>query len=265
MKINNSKHQKTNLLKLKLLKSKIYKTFSFSGHYKLEDIESRLRKSLHVIYKFHVCNKKILFVGTPLYQHKQLKLLTKNTRHTLVPESLWINGSITNQSTSLKYTHHNKKVSEILHQLEKKFDLIVILDQSSNLGALEEGYTSRTPVISLNADLNTLKATATYKVPGNFIFTKKKSRNNFVYSILRAVLKKAKKDKTLFQLSQWNKQNRSHKKIHSEDIIQQDYLKLNKASMQTSKNSNKRKYSHKKFQQTKNIQRGPFKKDFKQR
>jgi|SRR6478672_3378657 len=195
MKINKVNKFQSKLIKLKLIKTKIYKKNDHSFT-KIEDIISRLKKALCIIYKYHINNKRILFVGTPLHLDEKLKNLIKNTQHMYIPESIWMNGILTNQQSCFKYLLKNqqsinRKISTILFKTKKKSDLIVILDSSMNSNALNEGYLTRTPVISLNLNLDNLDVKSSYKIPGNFKFTNKKVRNNFFYSILSATLKKA--------------------------------------------------------------------------
>lgn len=193
MKINKIIKYQSQLVKLKLIKTKIYKK-NDDNFIKIEDILSKFKKALHIIYKYNANNKRILFVGTPLHLDEKLKNLIKNTKHTYVPESIWMNGILTNQQSCFKYLFKNqqsinRKVSATLFEIGEKSDLIVVLDSSINSNALNEGYLTRTPVISLNSNNANIKSS--YTVPGNFKFTGKKTRNNFFYSILSATLRKA--------------------------------------------------------------------------
>lgn len=198
MKINKITNYKYKLLKLKLIKTKIYKKNS-NNFIQIENIINKLKKALTIIYKYHINNKRILFVGSPIYIDPKLKNLIKNTKHRIIPESIWINGLITNKTTCFNYISKNQKVinskvSEILFQMKKRGDLIVILDASLNRTVLEEGYLDKTPVISLGSTLEISDQKSSYKVPGNFKFTNKKTRDTFFYSILSAVFKKAHKE-----------------------------------------------------------------------
>lgn len=210
MKINKVTSYTSKLVKLKLIKTKIYKK-NDHNFIKIEDIVSRLKKALHVIYKYHIQNKRILFIGTPLYFDEKLKNLIKNTKHLYIPESVWMNGILTNQQSCFKYLFKNqksinRKISTILFKTKKKSDLIVIFNSLDNPNALNEGYLTRTPVISLNLDKLDVKSS--YKVPGNFKFINKKIRNNFFYSILSATLKKA---QTNFKVQKYSSHNMSKK------------------------------------------------------
>lgn len=198
MKINKLKPYRFKLLKLNLIKTKSYKK-KYNTFIKIEDITTRLKKSLHIIYKYHINNKKILFIGTPINIDPKFKKILQNTKHVLIPEMLWMNGILTNQFSCFKYlSKHqklvNNKISEILFKIKTKSDLIVILNTSENLNVLEEGYLARIPVISINCDLNIKDFKSSYKVSGNFQFKKKKIRDAFFYSILTTIFKKANKN-----------------------------------------------------------------------
>lgn len=196
MKLKRINLYKNKLLKLKLIQTKIYKK-NYNNFIKIEDISSRLKKALHIIYNYHINNKRIVFIGTPLNIIFKFKNLLKTTKHILIPESIWIAGLLTNQETYFKHLAKNpksneNKTSKILFQLKKNIDLIVVLDY--NKEAINEAYLTRTPIISLNSDLNIFNNVSTYKIPGNFKFTNKKIRDMFFYSILTSTLKKAQTD-----------------------------------------------------------------------
>ena len=192
---------KNKLIKLKLIQTRIYKK-NYNNFIKIEDISSRLKKALHIIYNYHMSNKRIVFIGTPLNVSYKFKKLLKTTKHILIPESIWVPGLLTNQETCFKHFTRNpksneNKTSKILFQLKKKIDLIIVLNFIYNQEAINEAYLSRIPSISLNCDLDVLNNISSYKIPGNFKFTKKKIRDVIFYSILVATLKKAKRDFTL--------------------------------------------------------------------
>lgn len=187
---------KPRFLKIKLLKSQTYKNARSNKPLKIENIEYRLTKILHIIYHFHINNKTILFIGAPVYFYKELLRLFAKTKHLFIPDNIWVNGAITNQNVILKHLlktkNNNKTHTEILFQLKKKSDLIVILDEPNNESVLNEGYASKTPVISLNSNIDTMNNKPTYKVPGNFNIKSNNLNNSFFYSILKAILKKEK-------------------------------------------------------------------------
>lgn len=195
-KIINSKKNK--LLKLKLIQTKIYDKKQYLNNIKIEDIEFRLKKILYIIYKYHIYNKRILFIGNLLNITFDIQKLLKNTKHLFIPTSLWIPGALNNKKFYNMYLsktqrNTNKRISEILFQLKKNINLVVILNETCNLDILHEAYLSRIPTISINSELNPLSNKSNYKVPGNFQFIDKKIRNNFFFHVLYATLKKKKK------------------------------------------------------------------------
>jgi hypothetical protein len=160
-------------------------------------MEARLKKVLQIIYKFHIANKKILFIGTPLKLNIQIKQLLKSKKHSFIPESVWVSGIITNTNPSFKHllnqhsVNYNKN-SKFLFNLKNQVDLIVILNEKTNLVALEESSLKRIPTISLNASYNlSTPNLSTYKVEGDFRFVKKTVRNDLFLTLLGSVLKKA--------------------------------------------------------------------------
>ena len=197
MKITNLTKYKTKLLKLKLLKTKVHKNKKTFNYVLLKTLETRLKKALHVIYKFHVANKKILFIGTPLKLNNKIKQLLKHKKHSFIPESIWMNGIITNSKASFKHllkrhAGSNDKLSKFLFNLKNQVDLIVILNEKANLSALKESSLKRVPIISLNSNYDLLNFNfAAYKVIGNYNFVKKNIRNNLFFLLLSSLLKKA--------------------------------------------------------------------------
>lgn len=197
MKITTLNKHKTKLLQLKLLKTKVFKERKNVNYLLLKDMETRLKKVLHIIYRFHVANKKILFIGTPLELNIRIKQLLKNKKHSIIPDSVWMNGIITNSKPSFKYLlkQHaitNNKSSKFLFNLKNQADLIVVLNEKSNLPALKESFLKRIPTVSLNSNYNlSNRNLSTYKLEGNYSFVKKTIRNNLFFLLLSSVLKKA--------------------------------------------------------------------------
>lgn len=197
MKVVNLKKYKTKLLRLKLLKTKIYRNEKKFDYMLLKSMETRLKKALHVIYKFHMANKKILFIGTPLKLNNQIKQLLKYKKHSFLPESVWMNGIITNSKPSFKHllkrhAIHNDKTSKFLFNLKNQTDLIVVLNENVNSAALKESLLRRVPTISLNVNYNLSDSRfSTYKIAGDYSFAKKAVRNNLFFLLLNAVLRKA--------------------------------------------------------------------------
>jgi len=77
MKIEKIKNIKNKILKLKLIQTKIYDKKQYLNNIKIEDIEFRLKKILYIIYKYHISNKKILFIGNPLNLRNTLNCMER--------------------------------------------------------------------------------------------------------------------------------------------------------------------------------------------
>jgi ribosomal protein S2 len=208
MKINKLPNYKNKLIGLKLIQTKIYKKNS-KNSIKISDIIPRIKKAIFLIYKYHINNKRILFVGTPVNFNKKLKISLKNTKHVFIPESIWVNGILTNKESCFKNLTKNRnsnenRILEILLPLRKKSDLIVILDSSSNQNVLNEAYATEIPTITLNHNLDITDERSEYKIPGNFVFTKKKIRDNFFFSILNTTFEKANRVKNYINKNKVN-------------------------------------------------------------
>jgi ribosomal protein S2 len=204
MKIKKIKNYKYNLFKFKLIKSKIYKTnlktikLDHSLNIVLEKIELHFKKILQVIYEYHVNNKEILFIGAPISLQKKFSTVLKKTKHSLIPEGIWVNGLISNKTAifrnlNLKRLKNIKKqkynVSNInsLLTITKKPDLIIVFNKDLNSNAITEIYKLRIPIISLN-NSSCFDLKTTYTVNGNFTSKTHQIQNIFFIafnSILR--------------------------------------------------------------------------------
>lgn len=212
MKIKNSTRNKNKLLKLKLIKTKIYKKNYISTNLKIEDIEYRLKKGLQIIYKYHISGKKILFISSLPTVEITLKNLLKNTKHTFIPEYLWLNGTITNKQILFSNTP-KKSLPATSSKLKKNNNLIVVLDKQIKNDIITECNKTKTPIILLGSHLDIFDIRSSYKIPGNFLLAKKKIRDNFFLALLESTLKKASIHRNLNQKVRSNKQKfRAHKK-----------------------------------------------------
>jgi len=208
MKVKNIKLKKNKLLKLYLIQNKIYiknlKNFVLNNNiiFNLEHIEQYFKKALKIIYEFHKNNRKILFIGFSKFYS-----LLKNTQHYYVPEKMWINGSINNRHSILRFlykklininTTNNKKYLflknfKTLLNITIKPSLIVIFNTNFNNDLKKEFFNLDIPIIQFGVNKYSTKQIS-YKILGNFHFTKK--RYQYQYNIdflLYSILKKNKK------------------------------------------------------------------------
>jgi ribosomal protein S2 len=191
MKIKNTIKYQNKLLKLKLIKTKIYKKNYTFTNLKIEDVEYRLKKGLQIIYKYHINGKKILFVGNSSAVETKIKNLLKNTKHLFIAEHLLLNGVITNKQ-QFSPDFSEKSPSNKTPKLKNNYNLIVICGKQTNNNILSESYKTKTPIIFLGSNLDIFNIKSSYKIPGNFILANKKMRDNFFLSLLEAVFKKSK-------------------------------------------------------------------------
>lgn len=194
MKLEKTYQAKNKLIKLKLIETKFFgKNFKTSS--KLVDIIFRLKKCLHLIYNYHVNNKQILFIGLPIEYIKQFKQIgIKN--HIYLPDSIWLNGIITNKRACFMYLHKNKKLidknfSKLLYQLDNQIDLIVVLDSQFKKNIINESYIANIPLICFDSLLEVSNFKVEYKIFGDFKFSKKKIRSDVFSLILLSTVKKA--------------------------------------------------------------------------
>lgn len=131
MKIKKFRIKKFNLTKLYLLKYKIYKNVSdLSVLNFFKYIQFTLKQSLILISKYHLRNKRILFLGFS-YSRKKQSIL-KNLNHIFLPKSLWLNGSTIKTNLILQNTFYQKKPDLIVF-LERQHTDSVILKELNNL------------------------------------------------------------------------------------------------------------------------------------
>jgi ribosomal protein S2 len=223
---------KTKLLKLKLIQTKTFTKKQNTNNIKIEDIECRLKKSLQVIYKYHIFKKRILFVGASYDINLKFKIFLSKTKHIFLPSNLWIKGAINNKTACFKHLlsnnskNFNNKISELLIQLKKNIDLIVILDKNESLNIINEGYNTRIPIISFDNNFNLHNNQFSYAIPGNSRFLKKKVRDKFFYSLLISTLKKGNKYKISRPKKMYSQQQKHFKfKSYNNKKYKNDFKK----------------------------------------
>ena len=194
----------------------------------LNNLEFKFKNALNIIFKFHSENKKILFLGTPLKLNKPLKKLFKNTKHSFIPEKIWVSGILTNTKSIFKFLYKksykkNKNYLKFLFNLTIKNDLIVILNEYLNKFSLKELSKTKIPTISVNSNNTNMNSyNSTYKIKQNLNNIENKSISNLFFSILTTILKKAEKvriktiqfdleQKIIRQIREKNKKKFNHK------------------------------------------------------
>lgn len=197
MKLKKIRNYKTKLLQLQLLRL-YYKKESYKFKTSLKRLELHLNKISDIIYRYHIANKKILFLGFP----SKFKTILKNTKHIIVPEHAWSNGMLSNRNqkgnsfdnTTLK----NNRTSTLMLKLQKRIDLAVLYNLNSTNTAIKESYLTRIPVITFTNKLPVSRTQGTYLTEGLHTFVDEQQLNNYFFlSIIEVTLKRALKVKKL--------------------------------------------------------------------
>lgn len=176
------------LLELYLIKSRAYELYDLriqsTTTSNINQILAYFKKVLRILFKFHIKNKKILFLGL---NGLILKKINKKTIHTALPLKTKLQGIISNNKMKFK---NNLRYS--LLKLKKKPDLIVILDKVDDyFSLLNESYVAKIPTITFSKTFAFKKNTSLYNNTSTtyeFLLHNKK----FFYNCLKFLLKKPK-------------------------------------------------------------------------
>lgn len=189
MKLKKVKKCKNKLIKLQIIKLH-YKKQSVNFENNLKQIEVFLNKMSNIIYRYHITNRKILFLGFP----DNFMKVIKGTKHILIPELVWFNGMLSNRVSDKKILPLS--TFKLITDLKKKVDLIVVCNLNQRTTVIEESYIARIPVISVSNNLNILNLKTTYKLIGNYnMINEKMENNNLFSSLVSTTLSRAKKAK----------------------------------------------------------------------
>ena len=192
--INNRNYKlfKYNLLKLQIYSNQPHFTVVNFSNNMLEQIEAYLKQVLKIIFEYHVCHFKILFIGFPVISKmKQMKLL-HFTNHNFISEKSWISGVLRNRFSILTYltliqSQNFSKNLKLLLSVKTKPHLVVVFNQKVETNVINEFYKAGIPILSFNCKpLNMSKIT--YKTLGNFKFVETNLRTAYFflfYSLLK--------------------------------------------------------------------------------
>lgn len=195
MKIKKIKNYQTKLLQIQLLKL-YYKKKAYNFKTSLKQLELHLNKISDIIYRYHITNKRILFLGFP----QNFKKILKNTNHIIVPEYVWSNGMLSNRNqkinNNLLRTKNGAtfigKTNKLLFKLRKKIDLVIVYNLNKDSTAIKESYFARIPVVAFTNKLKMLDIQTTYASEGLHNFTSNKLTNNdFFFSLIETTMKRA--------------------------------------------------------------------------
>jgi ribosomal protein S2 len=207
MKLQKLKNIKYNLLNSELIKIQFYfgvnKIFffffnskyikGFRNQYSIFEmfyIKSFLKKNLKLIYKYHVNNKKILFIGfKDLNKWTKFRMLFLKAKHYVI-SNIWLNGLLINSSEIQHFFLKKLKKKGIkqafdLSYMDNSSDLIVFMTNNSFKMPLEEIDNLKVPSIFFLTNFSKKNCLAYYTMFGNFTSQKSKI---FIYLLLKSVL-----------------------------------------------------------------------------
>lgn len=196
MKIKNIIKNQTKLIKIKLIKIKIFKKNFYFPRLKIENIEYQLKKILQIIYKYHITNQKILFLGSLLSFKENMHELLRGTIHVF---------------ENLKTTSIINKLDQ--QNLKLKIQLIVLLDNTEITNIINQSYKYKIPIVLIGNFLHIFNAKVNYKVFGNFLLSTKSVRYNLFFFMLMSIFRKTKQVKRRYfrPLLEVNKKIRNFK------------------------------------------------------
>ena len=197
MKSVKNRRRTTKLTKLHLLKSQEHIIPNINNNIiELQQLEIYIKKSLKIIYKYHCNNKKIIFVGVPVYIQKKFKTILAKTKHIFIMKNIWVDGMLTNKynlkrrlKTSLGNTKKIKMQMNKVLTLKQRPHLVVLLQEdTTNINIIREAYKLKIPIIQINSNFFKNQIIS-YKVPYEFDFNKR-SFNNLYFLMIISIFKK---------------------------------------------------------------------------
>jgi ribosomal protein S2 len=197
MKTNKIKNRNYKLFKYNLLKLQVYSNqphfnvANFSNNI-LEQIETYLKQVLKIIFEYHVCHFKILFIGFPVVSKMRQMKLVHFTNHNFISEKSWISGVLRNRFSILTYlqliqSQNFSKSLKLLLTIKAKPHLVVMFNQKVETNTINEFYKAGIPILSFN--WNPLSGSKiAYHTLGNFDFVERNIKLTFFflfYSLLK--------------------------------------------------------------------------------
>lgn len=171
MKTKNLKTKKFTLLHLHLIKFQAYKQKNLCFN-SLNLLELKIKQILQIIALYHSNKKRILFIGFPYINNKNI---LKYSKHTFIPKNVFSNGSFVNKT---KYS-----------SLVKTSDLSIIFNPTKKEFFLfKEFYSKNKPLIVLGNSFfnNKINHKITYNAFG---FNTRKYVKQFCSFLIFTILK----------------------------------------------------------------------------
>lgn len=191
------------ILKLHLLNSRAYECATqrvnsgFLTDFSLMQVISDFKKALHIIFKYHKANKKVLFVGVPKRLEEKIN---RRTHHVAVDQNFELQGVISNNLSSSKlgklatYSSPRVYINSLIPKLTKKPDLVVIFSHEKKQTLILESNIAKVPVIIFESakSLSTFESNNLYTIASLGENLSSASEKNLLVSGLNFLFKKFK-------------------------------------------------------------------------
>ena len=193
IKIKNYKLFRYNLLKLQIYSNQQHRTLTNFSNSMLEQIEAFLKQMLKVIFEYHVCHSKILFIGFPVISKTRQMKLMHFTNHNFISDKSWVSGIFRNRLSIVTYlkliqSQNFSKSVKLLLKIKTKPHLVVLFHQKVETATINEFYKLGIPILSFNWNsLHNFKVA--YRTLGNFNFIERNIKLTFFY-LFYSLLKK---------------------------------------------------------------------------
>jgi len=193
LKNKNYKLFRYNILKLQIYSNQSHKPLTNFSNSMLEQIEAFLKQMLKVIFEYHVCQSKILFIGFPVISKTRQMKLMHFTNHNFISDKSWISGVFRNRLSIVTYlkliqSQNFSKSVKLLLKIKTKPHLVVLFNQKVEADTINEFYKLGIPILSFNWNsVDTFKLA--YRTIGNFNFMERNIKLTFFY-LFYSLLKK---------------------------------------------------------------------------
>lgn len=160
------------------------------------EANSLIKRSLNIVNKYNLHNKKILFIGVPVSLQKKIKHTIKGTKHRFITERTWVHGSLTNNVDKSQKKFLEKNSKKFLKFIENP-DLIVVLTDNKEKIPLKEAFKLKIPTICVGNILNS-DIKSSYNVPCKSELRKKEF--SLYFSLVLSTLKRGNLLKRLYKM-----------------------------------------------------------------
>jgi len=194
MKLKKISIKKYKLMRLYLTKYEAYikdSSSMFVSDNVLDRLEISFKKSLFLIYQYHIFGKRILFIGLPYSRDVKILKVFLDSHHIFIPRSVWQQGLLGNRD-SVSSTCIKKKYFQKLLDLKENPHLVVILNENNLYNIVPEILKLSIPIIYFGSSIKGFEEIP-YFIKGNFV---KKKMKNFFQFLIYSILKQSKYKKS---------------------------------------------------------------------